>query len=62
MHQPSEGSQRLLTIDDSLAYLKLVKDTFKDNREKYDEFLEIMKAFKTQRFAPLFIYIGIINQ
>lgn len=48
LHQPSEGSQRLST-DDALAYLKSVKDIFKDNRDKYDEFLEIMKAFKAQR-------------
>lgn len=48
LHQHSEGSQRLST-DDALAYLKAVKEIFKDNREKYDEFLEVMKAFKAQR-------------
>lgn len=47
-HQHSEGSQRLST-DDALSYLKSVKEIFKDNREKYDEFLEVMKAFKAQR-------------
>lgn len=46
--QPSGGSQRL-TTDDALAYLKAVKEIFKDRREKYDEFLEVMKDFKAQR-------------
>eukprot|EP00249_Psilotum_nudum_P034503 c53627_g1_i1 orf=202-774(+) len=46
--QLSSGSQRL-TTDDALAYLKAVKDMFKDKKEKYDEFLEVMKDFKAQR-------------
>eukprot|EP01018_Ginkgo_biloba_P002349 Gb_35988 [translate_table: standard] len=46
--QPSGGPQRL-TTDDALAYLKAVKEMFKDRKEKYDEFLEVMKDFKAQR-------------
>lgn len=38
-----------LTTTDALQYLKNVKDIFQDNREKYDEFLEVMKDFKSQR-------------
>ncbi|KAJ8457998.1 hypothetical protein OPV22_030924 [Ensete ventricosum] len=38
-----------LTTNDALAYLKAVKDIFQDKREKYDEFLEVMKDFKSQR-------------
>ncbi|KAJ6845405.1 paired amphipathic helix protein Sin3-like 4 [Iris pallida] len=38
-----------LTTNDALQYLKAVKDTFQDKREKYDEFLEVMKDFKSQR-------------
>ncbi|KAK2994387.1 hypothetical protein RJ640_029502, partial [Escallonia rubra] len=38
-----------LTTNDALAYLKAVKDIFLDKREKYDEFLEVMKDFKAQR-------------
>ncbi|XP_042451833.1 paired amphipathic helix protein Sin3-like 3 isoform X1 [Zingiber officinale] len=38
-----------LTTNDALAYLKAVKDIFHDKREKYDEFLEVMKDFKSQR-------------
>ncbi|GAB2288791.1 Paired amphipathic helix protein Sin3-like 2 [Dionaea muscipula] len=37
------------TTDDALQYLKEVKDTFQDQREKYDQFLEVMKEFKAQR-------------
>lgn len=39
-----------LTTSDALAYLKAVKDIFQDNRDKYEEFLEVMKDFKAQRF------------
>uniref|UniRef100_A0A0D6QR38 Histone deacetylase interacting domain-containing protein n=1 Tax=Araucaria cunninghamii TaxID=56994 RepID=A0A0D6QR38_ARACU len=43
------GGTQKLTTDDALAYLKAVKDMFKDKKEKYDEFLEVMKDFKAQR-------------
>eukprot|EP00249_Psilotum_nudum_P001045 c13326_g1_i1 orf=230-2287(+) len=45
----SPGPVRHLTTDDALAYLQEVKDIFKDNMEKYGEFLEVMKDFKAQR-------------
>ncbi|KAG0503340.1 hypothetical protein HPP92_003412 [Vanilla planifolia] len=45
---PASSAQKL-TTNDALAYLKAVKDIFQDNREKYDEFLEVMKDFKSQR-------------
>lgn len=45
------GGGQKLTTNDALAYLKAVKDIFQDKREKYDEFLEVMKDFKAQRFA-----------
>ncbi|XLS93399.1 hypothetical protein HN51_069407 [Arachis hypogaea] len=38
-----------LTTNDALAYLKAVKDIFQDKRDKYDDFLEVMKDFKAQR-------------
>lgn len=44
------GGAQKLTTNDALAYLKAVKDIFQDKREKYDEFLEVMKDFKAQRF------------
>ncbi|XP_075663688.1 paired amphipathic helix protein Sin3-like 2 [Castanea sativa] len=34
---------------DALTYIKAVKDTFQDQREKYDIFLEVMKDFKAER-------------
>ncbi|KAJ4949775.1 hypothetical protein NE237_022059 [Protea cynaroides] len=43
------GGAQKLTTNDALAYLKSVKDIFQDNREKYDEFLEVMKDFNAQR-------------
>ena len=45
----SGGGQKL-TTNDALAYLKVVKDAFHDKKEKYDDFLEVMKDFKDQRF------------
>ena len=44
----ASGVQKL-TTNDALAYLKDVKEIFQDKREKYDEFLEVMKDFKAQR-------------
>uniref|UniRef100_A0A0D9UVW5 Histone deacetylase interacting domain-containing protein n=1 Tax=Leersia perrieri TaxID=77586 RepID=A0A0D9UVW5_9ORYZ len=38
-----------LTTNDALVYLKAVKDKFLDKREKYDEFLEVMRDFKSER-------------
>ena len=38
-----------LTTNDALSYLRDVKIKFSDNKEIYDEFLEIMKEFKAQR-------------
>lgn len=43
------SSAQKLTTNDALAYLKAVKDIFQDRRDKYDEFLEVMKDFKAQR-------------
>ncbi|XP_006645435.1 paired amphipathic helix protein Sin3-like 4 [Oryza brachyantha] len=38
-----------LTTNDALVYLKAVKDKFQDKREKYEEFLEVMRDFKSER-------------
>ncbi|KAF3782414.1 Paired amphipathic helix protein Sin3-like 4 [Nymphaea thermarum] len=46
--QNSGGGQKL-TTGDALAYLKAVREMFHDKKEKYDEFLEVMKEFKAQR-------------
>ncbi|KAI4385181.1 hypothetical protein MLD38_003236 [Melastoma candidum] len=47
--QALEGGAQKLTTNDALAYLKAVKEIFEDRREKYDDFLEVMKDFKAQR-------------
>ncbi|GLJ50466.1 hypothetical protein SUGI_1075200 [Cryptomeria japonica] len=43
------GGKQKLTNDDALAYLKAVKETFKDRKERYDEFIEVLRDFKAQR-------------
>ncbi|XP_055810193.1 paired amphipathic helix protein Sin3-like 4 isoform X2 [Solanum dulcamara] len=43
------SSANKLTTNDALSYLKSVKEIFQDRRDKYDEFLEVMKDFKSQR-------------
>ena len=54
MHQESEASERP-TTGDALAYLKVVKEEFKDTPEKYDQFLAVIKAFQAHRSVPFFI-------
>ncbi|XP_020679782.2 paired amphipathic helix protein Sin3-like 5 isoform X2 [Dendrobium catenatum] len=49
MASDTDTSAQQLTTSDALAYLKCVKDFFKDNKEKYNEFLEVMRGFKSQR-------------
>ncbi|KAL5722388.1 hypothetical protein ACHQM5_005913 [Ranunculus cassubicifolius] len=46
---PGAASTQNLTTNDALAYLKAVKDMFQDKKEKYEEFLDVMKDFKAQR-------------
>lgn len=45
----NEGRQKP-TASEALTYLKGMKYVFEDKKDKYDEFLEIMKAFKDNRF------------
>ncbi|XP_050375013.1 paired amphipathic helix protein Sin3-like 4 isoform X2 [Argentina anserina] len=46
--QTPTASQKL-TTNDALSYLKAVKEIFENNKEKYEDFLEVMKDFKAQR-------------
>ena len=50
------GATQKLTTNDALAYLKAVKDLFQEKREKYDDFLEVMKDFKAQRSLSLWFF------
>ncbi|GMI69949.1 SIN3-like 1 [Hibiscus trionum] len=45
-------SQRL-TTNDALMYLNKVRETFQDQKEKFNMFLEVMRDFKAQRYAVL---------
>ncbi|KAI0508130.1 hypothetical protein KFK09_014264 [Dendrobium nobile] len=49
MASDMDTSEQKLMTSDALAYLKCVKYLFKDNKEKYNEFLEVMRDFKSQR-------------
>ena len=44
--QEDPASTQKLSTADALSYLKTVKEKFKHNRQVYDDFLQIMKAFK----------------
>ncbi|KAJ7555921.1 hypothetical protein O6H91_05G061000 [Diphasiastrum complanatum] len=50
--QTAAGSQGVTTQDDALQYLKAVKDRFKDDKDNYDDFLEVFQHFKEQRIDP----------
>ena len=51
MSSPSPASAQKLTTNDALTYLKAVKDKFHDNRAKYDEFLEVLRDYKSTRYT-----------
>ncbi|KAM3405739.1 hypothetical protein ACQJBY_000011 [Aegilops geniculata] len=55
---PALSAQKL-TTNDALAYLKAVKDKFHDNRAKYDEFLEVMRDFKSARIDTAGVIIRV---
>jgi len=38
-----------LKVEDALSYLDQVKDKFKNQPQVYNDFLDIMKEFKSQR-------------
>ncbi|PON60199.1 Paired amphipathic helix [Trema orientale] len=39
----------MASYDNAAAYLKVVKDLFKDQREKYDDFLQLLNDYRAQR-------------
>ncbi len=43
-----DGANRPLRVIDALSYLDRVKNQFDDRQVIYNEFLEIMKEFKSQ--------------
>ncbi|EFH69604.1 predicted protein [Arabidopsis lyrata subsp. lyrata] len=46
-----EGSKPKATIDDAYAYLRTVKSTFHNDRDKYEDFIVIMNNFKARNFT-----------
>ena len=46
--QPSPEVSRPLNVTDALSYLDAVKNQFNDNPDVYNQFLDIMKDFKSQ--------------
>ncbi|KAI3988699.1 hypothetical protein MKX01_027063 [Papaver californicum] len=40
-------------MNDAIAYVTTVKEKFRDNREKYDEFLNILEDFKVYKIDTL---------
>lgn len=48
MQQHSPEAGRPLNVTDALTYLDAVKNQFNDNPDVYNQFLDIMKDFKSQ--------------
>lgn len=53
-HGPSHQQQNMLAqrprklqVDDALSYLEQVRQQFSDNPDVYNDFLEVMKEFKS---------------
>jgi histone deacetylase complex regulatory component SIN3 len=46
--QQSQRQYKQLKVEDALAYLDQVKLKFKDQPKVYEQFLDIMKDFKSQ--------------
>ncbi|CAM8916122.1 unnamed protein product [Rhodiola kirilowii] len=55
---PVGSDGQTLTTNDALSYLKAVRDAFKDNTPKYEQFLEVMKEFKSDRIGT----VGVIER
>ena len=45
----SKGGQKMTKMD-AIQYIKEVQYTFRDKREKFDKFMDVMKDYKLHRF------------
>ncbi|XP_023901961.2 paired amphipathic helix protein Sin3-like 2 [Quercus suber] len=52
---------RKIKMADALTYVKAVKDTFQDQKEKYDTFVEVLKDFKAQRIDKVDVIARVRN-
>lgn len=55
------AASQKLTTNDALTYLKAVKEIFENNKEKYEDFLEVMKDFKAQRFDNQYVILSFLH-
>ncbi|KAK1280747.1 Paired amphipathic helix protein Sin3-like 6 [Acorus gramineus] len=58
MTNVGRGQEKMMTMDDALAYAKTVRDTFHDKKDKYEEFLEVLKDFKAKRIDN----VGVVSR
>jgi len=51
-----------LNVTDALSYLYAVKNKFSDQPDVYNDFLDIMKEFKSQQYVVLCLKMLIVNR
>ncbi|CAI9105938.1 OLC1v1004975C1 [Oldenlandia corymbosa var. corymbosa] len=60
---PSESARQKRPIvydtTDAINYMREVRDTYLDQREKYDEFIVLMRAYKDKRVDDLGVIAGL---
>ena len=54
--QAVDGSARQLNVTDALSYLDAVKTQFVERPDVYNNFLDIMKDFKSQAYANVHLF------
>ena len=54
-HGPGAQQFQRLKVEDALSYLDQVKYKFGNQPQVYNDFLDIMKEFKSQRYGHLFV-------
>ncbi|KAK8644262.1 hypothetical protein V6N13_123573 [Hibiscus sabdariffa] len=53
------GTSPRRTMDDAVKFLTEVKETFRDQEEKYNMFLEVMKDFRAQRLNTMGVIVRV---
>lgn len=48
-----KGNANKATIDEAHAFVQIVKNTFQNEHEKYDEFVDILKNCKANGYSFL---------
>ncbi|KAF6144609.1 hypothetical protein GIB67_006101 [Kingdonia uniflora] len=60
-HQFLGGGKHSVTTNDSLAYLNAVKNVFKDEKYKYEEFVEVLKDYKKERLQIQILIARVVD-